>query len=304
MLFSYLSSMMLSQPLFQILVSAIKDISPHDFSVQSIVPISGGDINRAYRIQTHSAAYFVKVNDIPDANRMFLAESSGLELMRSVPGVRTPQAFTIGRAQGEAFLLMEWLATSNSGRNRGAAQELLGRMVACLHRHQSNRYGLDYDNFIGKLSQTNTPTMDWTTFFIRHRLQKQLDIGGPDMVGARLRKQFGQLFDRMDSLYPNEPPSLLHGDLWGGNYLITDSGQPALIDPAIYYGNREMDIAMTKLFGGFSEHFYMAYHEAYPLQPGWEDRIDLWNLYPLLVHVNLFGASYLDALQGNLKKYT
>src|SRR5690606_31764304 len=115
--------MVLSQPLFQTLVSAIKDISPHDFDIQSIVPVSGGDINRAYRIQTPSAAYFIKINDVPDANRMFLAESSGLALMRNVRGVRAPRTFTIGQAHGEAFLLMEWLAISNDGRNRDPAQE-------------------------------------------------------------------------------------------------------------------------------------------------------------------------------------
>lgn len=294
---------MLSQPLFQTLVAAIKDISPHDFDIQSIAPVSGGDINRAYHIQTLSAAYFVKINDVPDANRMFLAESSGLELMRSVPGVRAPRTFTIGQAHGEAFLLMEWLPISYGCNNGDDALERLGRMVARLHRYPSSRYGMNHDNFIGRLPQSNTVTMDWTTFFIRQRLQKQLDIAGHDIVDAQLRNQFERLFDRLDSLYPNEPPALLHGDLWSGNYVITDPGQPVLIDPAVYYGNREVDIAMTTLFGGFSHRFYAAYHEAYPLQPDWKDRIDLWNLYPLLVHLNLFGISYLEAIQRNLKKY-
>ncbi|WP_262250252.1 fructosamine kinase family protein [Parapedobacter soli] len=295
--------MVLSQSLFQTLVAAIKDSSPHDFTIQSIVPVSGGDINRAYRIQTPSAAYFLKVNNTPDANRMFLAESDGLALIRRVPGVRAPRTFTVGQAHGEAFLLMEWLATAYNDVNEDTAQELLGRMVASLHRKQSASYGLDHGNFIGRLPQSNAVAGDWTAFFIHQRLQAQLDMAKPHLTDSHLQKQFDQLFAKLASLYPYEPPSLLHGDLWGGNYLITEPGKPALIDPAVYYGNREMDIAMTRLFGGFSGRFYAAYHEAYPLQPGWRDRVDLWNLYPLLVHLNLFGTSYLDAVQRRLKKY-
>lgn len=295
--------MILSLPLFETLVAAIRDITPLDFAIQSIAPVAGGDINQAYRVQTSSAAYFIKVSDVAHANRMLLAESSGLDLMRSIPDVQTPRPFTVGHAHGEAFLLMEWLAASNSREDRETAQEGLGRMVARLHRHPSDSYGLDHDNFIGKLPQTNARTADWTTFFIHHRLRKQLDMTARYMVDIRLQKQFEQVFNRLESLYPHEPPSLVHGDLWGGNYLVTDAGRPVLIDPAVYYGNREMDIAMTTLFGGFSDRFYAAYHEAYPLQPGWKDRVDLWNLYPLLVHLNLFGPSYLEAVQRNLKKY-
>lgn len=299
----YLSSMILSAPLFQTILAAIGDTSPGDFRVKSVVPISGGDINRAYRIQTQSAAYFVKVNDMAHANRMFLAESNGLALLRRVQGVRVPHTFTLGHAEGDAFLLMEWLDTATNHKDTHVAQERLGRMVAKLHQQQSATYGLDHDNFIGTLSQSNALTADWTEFFINHRLQKQLDMAGPYVGGTGLQKQFEQLFDRLDSLYPSAFPSLLHGDLWGGNYLITGQGEPVLIDPAVYYGHREVDIAMTKLFGGFSERFYSAYHEAYPLQPGWEDRVDLWNLYPLLVHVNLFGNSYLGSVQRHLRRY-
>ncbi len=293
--------MLLPQPLFSTLATAVRTVSPDDFHIQTIVPVTGGDINQAYQINTRSAAYFVKVNPAANANRMFLAESNGLALLRATPGIEAPRTFTIGQANDDAFLLMEWLPTED--KSSDAAQERLGRMAANLHRRQADTFGLDHDNFIGSLPQSNTPSPNWTAFFIRQRLQYQLNFVKNGLIDHKLQKQFEQLFARLDTLYPQEPASLLHGDLWGGNYLITSGNRPVLIDPAVYYGHREMDIAMTKLFGGFSSRFYAAYHEAYPLQRGWEQRIDLWNLYPLLVHFNLFGESYLGQLQRNLRAY-
>ncbi|WP_079716153.1 fructosamine kinase family protein [Parapedobacter luteus] len=291
----------LSESLFQALEAAIKATAPGDFRIQRVVPVSGGDINRAYQLQTKSGRYFAKVNDAPQAPQMFVAESTGLAMLRQTVGIRAPQPFMAGQAHRDAFLLMEWIDAA--GKHSEAGQAALGRMLAALHSQHRETFGLDHDNFIGRLPQANTPSADWTAFFIGQRLQKQLDIAQHTYSQAGLRASFDRLFARLGSLYPQEPPSLLHGDLWGGNYLVDAAGQPALIDPAVYYGHREADIAMTKLFGGFSTHFYAAYHEAYPLQAGWEARMDLWNLYPLLVHLNLFGASYLGAIQRSLKRY-
>ncbi|WP_257669991.1 fructosamine kinase family protein [Parapedobacter tibetensis] len=294
--------MFLSQPIVQALEAAIKGVVPNDYQIKSIVSVSGGDINRAYHIKTQSGQYFVKVNDANRAIQLFLAESKGLMLLReSSSSVNAPHTFTVGQAHGDTFILMEWIDMGS--KNDAGSQALLGRMVAALHRHHANDFGLDHDNFIGSLLQINTQSADWTDFFIQQRLQKQLDIAQKQLLNTSLQRQFDQLFARLDTLYPQEPPSLLHGDLWGGNYLIGTNGQPVLIDPAVYYGHREMDIAMTKLFGGFSQRFYAAYHEDYPLQDDWETRIDLWNLYPLLVHFNLFGGGYLSQLKNCLKQY-
>jgi len=264
--------------------------------------VSGGDINRAYRIKTATGDYFMKVNNNAQATPMFLAESEGLVLLANTLGSsHVPQTHFFGNAHGEGFLIMEWIDTGE--KHTDHSQEALGRLLASLHRQQADTYGLDHNNFIGQLPQCNARTSSWTDFFIEQRLQKQLELARTLVDGTRLPRGFDRLFSNLDDLYPSERPALLHGDLWSGNYLVDTTGTPILIDPAVYYGHREVDIAMTKLFGGFSKGFYDAYHETYPLQHGWEERVDLWNLYPLLVHLNLFGRSYLRAIQNNLKQY-
>lgn len=294
--------MVLPEILCEKLTSSIKEINPHDFHIQSITPVAGGDINRAYRIKTQTGNYFVKINQVDFAFDMFVAEAKGLALLGKATGIKVPQTFSVEETNSGAFLLMEWVDTARDNHDADI-QGKLGYMVASLHLQQAEVYGLDHNNYIGRLPQSNLPLTNWTDFFIRQRLQKQLELAQEDLVSSGLRKQFDRLFARLDSLYPKEAPSLLHGDLWGGNYLTATHRQPVLIDPAVYYGYREMDIAMTKLFGGFSERFYTAYQERYPLQREWEQRIELWNLYPLLVHLNLFGSAYLHPIQQNLKKY-
>lgn len=291
--------MLLSESLYQALEASLKNLERPYLSIQSITPVSGGDINQAYRIKTSIDDYFVKVNNNQLAASMFLAEFNGLNLLRTPLGAaHVPQTFLVGNARGEGFLLMSWIDTSN--KHDDPQQEALGRLLASLHRQHADAYGLDHDNFIGLLPQSNGFSTDWTDFFITQRLQKQLDLAGSILDGTDLREKFDRLFSRLADLYPSEPPSLLHGDLWNGNYLVDQSGTPVFIDPAVYYGHREVDIAMTKLFGGFSERFYDAYNEAYPLQPGWEARVNLWNLYPLLVHLNLFGMTYLKEIELRL----
>lgn len=294
--------MLLSESLYQALEASLRGLAPHKLIIQSIAPVSGGDINRAHRVKTVTGDYFVKVNDYAQATPMFLAESRGLALLANALGSsHTPQTVSVGNARGEGFLLMGWIDTGD--KYDIPQQEALGRLLASLHRQHADAYGLDHDNFIGTLPQHNNFSTDWADFFIEQRLQKQLDLASQILGGTDLRKKFDLLFSRLASLYPYEPPSLLHGDLWSGNYLVDRMGTPVFIDPAIYYGHREVDIAMTKLFGGFSERFYDAYNEAYPLQHGWEKRVGLWNLYPLLVHLNLFGNSYLSALENQIAPY-
>ncbi|SFC55860.1 Fructosamine-3-kinase [Parapedobacter composti] len=291
--------MVFSESLLHTVETAIKDVSPHDFRIQAIRPVAGGDINRSYQLRTKQGCYFAKVNDAPQAMPMFLAELRGLKLLHgAVPRGHIAEPVSVGQAHGEAFLLLAWVDTGN--KHSDAGQEALGRLLAQLHRRHASAYGLDHSNFIGRLPQDNTPSADWAAFFIGQRLQKQLQLAKHYLNGTGLLDQFASLFDRLPDRYPYEPPSLLHGDLWGGNYLVNTAGQPVLIDPAVYHGHREVDIAMTKLFGGFSSRFYAAYHEAYPLQPDWEERIDLWNLYPLLVHLNLFGPSYIQPIKRSL----
>ncbi|MFZ1692867.1 MAG: fructosamine kinase family protein, partial [Flavobacteriales bacterium] len=160
------------------------------------------------------------------------------------------------------------------------------------------------DNYIGSLKQVNTPAADWPSFFIHQRLEPQLRMArDAKRVEAGMAFRFERLFAKLDQLITVEPPALLHGDLWSGNFICDANAQPVLIDPAVYYGHREMDIAMTKLFGGFDSGFYAAYNDAWPMERGWEERMDLCNLYPLLVHVNLFGGGYAAQVEAALRRF-
>jgi len=294
--------MVISESLYESWKVLLQNLESLPVSVRSITSVTGGDVNKAYRICTSTGDYFVKVNTHPEAMDMFVAESNGLGLLRKAVGdAHTPQPLTIGNAHGESFLLMRWIDAQKSP--TALHQEHAGRLLASLHRCHGDAFGLDHDNFIGPLRQHNDLLPNWMDFFIRQRLQKQLDLASEHLIGTDVRRKFERLFSRIGEWYDPEAPSPLHGDLWSGNYLVDQRGTPVLIDPAVYYGHREVDVAMTRLFGGFSERFYAAYHEVYPLQPGWTKRADLWNLYPLLVHLNLFGASYLPAILRSITHY-
>lgn len=167
----------------------------------------------------------------------------------------------------------------------------LGEQLAQLHHHSHKSFGLDHNNYIGSLVQLNEPLSSWIEFFIHRRLEPQLRLLNPP---PRVIKQFEQLYAKLPQLMPDEKPALLHGDLWSGNLITNAHGLPCLIDPAVYFGHREAELALTRLFGGFPNDFYEAYTDTSPLPSGFEDRVDLYNLYPLLVHANLFGGGYTD----------
>ncbi len=182
--------------------------------------------------------------------------------------------------------------------------ETLGQSLAVLHSHTQPTFGLHFDNYIGSLPQTNTLTANGYDFFFEHRLLPQAGLAL--YKGLLSKKSYDALFrlrDRLPELFPNERPALLHGDLWSGNVLINEDNKPALIDPAVYYGFREAELAFTRLFAGFDDRFYDAYDEAFPLQNGFNERVAIYNLYPLLVHVNLFGSGYVSGVERVLKQF-
>lgn len=262
-------------------------------------PLSGGDINAAYWVRTEQGEYFCKTNDDSDlAYAMFAAEARGLE--RLSEAMRCPRVIAVGQPPAPAFLLLEYIAPGQVPAARFAP--MLGRALARLHQLTAPAYGLDHDNFIGRLPQSNHRHACWADFYREERLQPQLraarDAGRLEAADIRRAEQ---LYARLPALYPTEAPALLHGDLWSGNYLIAADGEPVLIDPAVYYGHREMDLAMMQLFGGFPAAVFTAYHEAYPLAAGWRDRLPLGQLYYLLVHVNLFAGAYVESVRRTLR---
>ena len=254
--------------------------------------IVGGCINNAIKINTNKGDFFVKWNTNSKAN-MFQSEYNGLKVLKDTNTIRIPNVLCFD----DDFLILEFIPPSNPN---NAFWEVFGKKLALMHKQTHSKFGLDFDNYIGSLYQDNTQNKNWTEFFIQNRLQAQLSIGN---FSGTLLSDFDKLFQKLPNLFPNEKPALLHGDLWSGNFLAKNGDTPMLIDPAIYYGNREMDIAMSKLFGGFNSDFYFAYNESRPLENGWEERIQICNLYPLLVHVNLFGGAYINQVKNILSYY-
>ena len=257
--------------------------------------VSGGDINQAYKAElADGRRVFVKSNDDAPAG-MFAAEARGLAWLGEAKALRVPAVL----AQGPDFLVLEWI---ESARRTPDFDERLGRGLAALHQAKPSSFGLDHDNFIGRLAQANGARATWPAFYCDQRLQPQLQLavdGG--LASPAMRRGFDRLFDDLDELVgPPEPPARLHGDLWGGNLMVDDRGLPCLIDPAVYGGHREVDLAMMRLFGGFSPTVFAAYHEAHPLSPDHERRNPLYQLYFLMVHVNLFGGSYVAAVERAL----
>lgn len=265
--------------------------------------VAGGSINRASKVTlSDGTTCFLKWNTSADP-RMFAVEEKGLSLLRSAEtSLRVPEVFTTGQTDsGTGFLLQEFIA---EGRSQPDSAQAFGRALSALHQHHKEQYGLDHHNYIGKLLQSNSWHDNWIDFFVQERMQPQLKMAtDAGKLGASTVARFESMYKQLPDIFPEEPPSLLHGDLWGGNYFFDESGQATTYDPAVYYGHREIELAFTHLFGGFPSHFYSAYEEAYPLESGFSQRKDVYNLYPLLVHTNLFGGSYARQVEGIVKRF-
>lgn len=268
--------------------------------VKEVQFLSGGCINNAVRLQTVGGDFFLKWNE-QAAEGMFAAEAEGLQLLRTSDSLCIPEVLGMGKVAGKDYLLLEYIQSSAPS---SAYWEDLGRSLAQLHNQTGQKYGLNHDNFIGRLPQNNEQNESWVDFFIQKRLQVQLGLAiYKGLIDASFTQRFKRLYTKLPELLPEEPPALLHGDLWSGNVMVGAKGESCLIDPAVYYGHREAELAFTELFGGFDSRFYSAYHEAKPLAPGYEERKDIYNIYPLMVHVNMFGTSYLSGVERTLKRY-
>lgn len=291
---------MLNSELIKHLGTQLTEFFGNNIQVTSSTIIHGGSINHTYRLETNEQCFVVKLNqNQPDD--FFMKESEGLEVLRSKSQFYIPGVYLEGGVNNIQYLVMEYI---EEGRRSQATWEVFGRDLANLHLNTSTSFGWSNDNFIGSLNQINTSEGKWLDFFITHRLEYQLKLAYQHgLVDQDLLSRFERLYVKLESLLPAEKPALLHGDLWNGNHLTSESDKNVLIDPAIYFGHREVDISMMHLFGGFPKVVFEAYHEVFPLSPDWENRIDLFNLYPLLVHVNLFGTSYARRVSNVVDKY-
>lgn len=273
----------------------------HQIEIESEQRLSGGDINQSYKLTTNQGEFFLKLNtNVPPD--FFEKEVEGLnELRKSDSNLVIPEVIAAGRSvPGQpGFLLLEFIWESKTGDSFHFGAEL-----AKLHQTERPTFGFDSNNFISRLPQSNHNHKNWSDFFIQERINPQLKLAvDSGKLSVNLNSNWERLAKKLNELFPKCRPSLLHGDLWGGNYLFNESGQGVLIDPAVYYGHPEMDLAFTHMFGGFSEDFYHGYESITPLEPGFSERKSLYNLYPLFVHANLFGGHYISQVVQKLERF-
>jgi fructosamine-3-kinase len=268
----------------------IGDATGAPFAVEAAEPVGGGCINKAYRIEGQGRACFVKLNG-PERRPMFEAEAAGLAEIARSESIRVPRSVCCGANEAASWLVLEYIELGSAGDN---SMRELGRQLARMHRATSAQFGWDRDNTIGATPQRNTPNPDWLAFWREHRLGYQLHLAARNGHGGRLQQRGARLLEKLPAFFTGyaPAPSLLHGDLWGSNAGFDTTGAPVIYDPAVYYGDREADLAMTELFGGYTRDFYAGYREQFPLDAGYARRKDLYTLYHVLNHLNLFGGGY------------
>jgi fructosamine-3-kinase len=272
-------------------------------STLSFSPVGGGSINEAYQVTVNNShRFFIKLNSAQKFPSLFEKEKNGLMAIAQKKVIKTPAVLDYSIIDNNQILILQWI---EQGPGSPSFWKTFGEQLASLHQITDDHFGFSEDNYMGALAQRNTWEPNWIEFFINHRLRPQaaraLENG---QLNAKLIDQFEILYRKLDNIFDKENASLLHGDLWSGNFMCDENAKPVLIDPAVYFGHRSMDLAMTTLFGGFDKSFYEAYHHHFPLPDNYREQWDVCNLYPLLIHLNLFGSSYLPGISVTLKKFT
>jgi len=262
--------------------------------------VSAGNYNQGILLDSSLGFFFLKIN-FDHEKHLLAKEAKGLDILRESTFLQVPNTFGSGRIGDYNYLLSEFIAT---GKHKSDYWETLGLGIAHLHMTSAKKFGLSEDNYIASLPQKNTSSDHWLDFFIEQRLEPLLGKAYFDrLIPLEFLKKFQSIYPHIQAIFPVEKPALLHGDLWSGNVLCNQSGEPCLIDPAVYFGHREMDLAFSRLFGGFESNFYEAYESVFPLEPEFENRMGLYNLYPLLVHLNLFGTAYLPGIERIISRF-
>jgi fructosamine-3-kinase len=261
--------------------------------------LHGGSVNFSYQLISSKGSYFIKINKQKEYPQMFEKELNGLNHLGRFFTV--PEFICKGEFGGLSFLVLNFKETYQAN---NSFWKVFGEKLAHLHQQSAEYFGYKVDNYNGSLIQINSQKQTWSDFFIENRLMAQCQLARDNQsIDSKFVSQFEKIYPKIASLFPTEKPALLHGDLWSGNYLVGKNNTPILIDPAVYYGHREVDIAMSLLFGGFDKRLYTHYNEQFPLEKGWESRVDIANLYPLMVHVNLFGSSYAQRVNSVIKRF-
>lgn len=268
-----------------------------DTSITEYKRLTGGDINNVFLLKSESSRWVIKLNNASRYPGMFKKEAQGLETLAQPGIIDIPKTFGAGSYDEYSYLLLEYKKTGKKSKN---FWQDFGRQLAQLHRQSSETFGFESDNYIGSLPQPNNAEDNAVDFYINQRLKPQFKRASSN---GYTFENVDFFYDKIKEIIPQEAPALIHGDLWGGNFIINEEGQPCLIDPATAYAPREIDIALMHLFGGFDATLFKAYNEEFPLAKGWEDRIKLWQLYHVLVHVNLFGGGYASSAQDIINKY-
>ncbi|NOR88229.1 MAG: phosphotransferase [Bacteroidales bacterium] len=269
--------------------------------ISTIKSIGGGSINQAFFVQTYTNSYFLKYNDAKAHPLMFTSEFQGLNIMVQTKTIRIPKPLFAYEGAQYSCILMEYIESSEYAPDfwQKFAQDL-----ATLHTQSSPSFGLEFSNYMGSLPQSNSQNPSFTNFFIAERLEPQIRLArNSGYLNSKHLKQAEHLYLELDAIFPQEKAALVHGDLWSGNFMSDEKGNPVIMDPATYYGHREVDIAMTTMFGGFHVDFYRYYQQCFPMERGWEERLSFYNLYPILIHINLFGSSYLRGFERILNRF-
>jgi len=270
----------------------------NSLKINNISELSGGDINDVFLLNTTEGKKVVKINSTTEFPGMFDAEMAGTKALKKAEAIDVPQMIAVYTEANYSCLLMEYRET---GTKSSDFWTVYGKQMADLHKNSQSTFGFPEDNYIGSLPQYNNEHDNIVDFYIEERLQPQFKSAKEHGYGLGNTKKF---CSELYHLIPQEKPALIHGDLWNGNYLVNASGHPCLIDPAVAYAPREMDLSMMKLFGGFSEELFNTYFEEFPVEKGFEDRVPIWQLYYLLVHLNLFGTGYLGSCQNIIARFT
>ena len=285
------------------LEDAVSRLFGRGVSVHASRNLGGGCINRASAVTLSDGTVVLVKENAGTPRDLFETEARGLQVLHDAPGPRVPRPLACHAGEDGQFLITEYVS---SGARRPNFFEIFGRQLATMHRETTwSGFGFDTDNYLGATRQVNSPTTSWIEFFRDHRLGYQIDLAeGLGHANRTMSRAVRGVMERLnDLILEPDKPALLHGDLWAGNYMVGEAGEPVIIDPAVYYGHPEADLAMTELFGGFSPPFYDACMEGNPLEPGYATRKEVYNLYHMLNHLNIFGSGYAGSVMAIAERF-